>query len=93
MAVCRTWSRSQAVGSVLTSGTTFGRDAFQAQAEGVMLRTCGKDGWWITTEQGKQRSVFHLFDRRSLAHRSWLGSAENLTRLGLGNGKAKAGKR
>ncbi|MCG3017481.1 hypothetical protein KZ288_27485, partial [Escherichia coli] len=23
------------------SGTTFGRDAFKAQAEGVMLRTCG----------------------------------------------------
>ncbi|MCC7635881.1 phytase [Stenotrophomonas rhizophila] len=50
------------------TGTTFGRDAFKAQAEGVMLRTCGKDGWWITTEQGRQRSVFHLFDRHSLKH-------------------------
>lgn len=50
------------------TGTTFGRDAFQAQAEGVMLRTCGKDGWWITTEQGKQRSVFHLFDRHTFKH-------------------------
>lgn len=50
------------------SGTTFGRDAFKAQAEGVMLRTCGKDGWWITTEQGKQRSVFHLFDRHTFKH-------------------------
>ena len=50
------------------SGTTFGRDAFKAQAEGVMLRTCGKDGWWITTEQGKDRSVFHLFDRNTLKH-------------------------
>ncbi|MGH8037285.1 MAG: phytase [Stenotrophomonas sp.] len=50
------------------TGTTFGRDAFKAQAEGVMLRTCGKDGWWITTEQGKQRSVFHLFDRNTLKH-------------------------
>jgi len=49
------------------TGTTFGRDVFKAQAEGVMLRTCGKDGWWITTEQGKDRSVFHLFDRHSLA--------------------------
>ncbi|WMJ68786.1 phytase [Stenotrophomonas sp. 24(2023)] len=49
------------------TGTTFGRDVFKAQAEGVMLRTCGKDGWWITTEQGKQRSVFHLFDRHTLA--------------------------
>lgn len=50
------------------TGTTFGGDALQAQAEGVMLRTCGQDGWWITTEQGRQRSVFHLFDRRTLAH-------------------------
>ncbi|MET0889116.1 MAG: phytase, partial [Stenotrophomonas maltophilia] len=50
------------------SGTTFGRDAFKAQAEGVMLRTCGKNGWWITTEQGKQRSVFHLFDRHTFKH-------------------------
>jgi 3-phytase len=50
------------------TGTTFGRDAFKAQAEGVMLRTCGNDGWWITTEQGKQRSVFHLFDRHTLKH-------------------------
>lgn len=48
------------------TGTTFGRDVFKAQAEGVMLRTCGKDGWWITTEQAKDRSVFHLFDRHSL---------------------------
>ncbi|MCF7750046.1 hypothetical protein KQ945_04765 [Bacillus subtilis subsp. subtilis] len=50
------------------TGTTFGREAFKAQAEGVMLRTCGKDGWWITTEQSKQRSVFHLFDRHTLKH-------------------------
>lgn len=48
------------------TGTTFGRDVFKAQAEGVSLRTCGKGGWWITTEQGKQRSVFHLFDRHTL---------------------------
>ncbi|NIJ69705.1 phytase [Xanthomonas sp. 60] len=48
------------------TGTTFGRDVFKAQAEGVMLRTCGSGGWWITTEQGKGRSVFHLFDRHTL---------------------------
>ena len=48
------------------TGTTFGRDVFKAQAEGVMLRPCGRDGWWITTEQGKGRTVFHLFDRHSL---------------------------
>ncbi len=50
------------------TGTTLGRDVFRAQAEGVMLRTCGTDGWWITTEQAKDRSVFHLFDRKTLAH-------------------------
>ncbi len=49
------------------SGETFGRGLFKAQAEGVMLRTCGDGGWWITTEQGKQRSTFHLFDRKTLA--------------------------
>lgn len=48
------------------TGQTFGRGLFKAQAEGVMLRTCGDGGWWITTEQGKDRSTFHLFDRRTL---------------------------
>ncbi|KAF1692910.1 phytase [Pseudoxanthomonas koreensis] len=51
------------------TGTTVGRDVFQAQAEGIMLKACADgSGWWITTEQGKGRTVFHLFDRRSLAH-------------------------
>jgi 3-phytase len=50
------------------TGSTFGEGVFKAQAEGVMLRTCGEGGWWITTEQGKERSVFHLFDRKTLAH-------------------------
>ncbi len=51
------------------SGRTIGRDVFGAQAEGIMLKTCaGGSGWWITTEQGKGRTVFHLFDRKTLAH-------------------------
>ena len=51
------------------TGTTVGRDVFKAQAEGIMLKACADgSGWWITTEQGKGRTVFHLFDRRSLAH-------------------------
>ncbi|MDR6991480.1 3-phytase [Luteimonas sp. 3794] len=51
------------------SGRTIGRDVFGAQAEGIMLKTCaGGGGWWITTEQGKGRTVFHLFDRKTLAH-------------------------
>jgi len=51
------------------AGTTIGRDVFAAQAEGIALKTCsGGGGWWITTEQGKGRTVFHLFDRQTLAH-------------------------
>ncbi|TDK32624.1 phytase [Luteimonas terrae] len=51
------------------TGKTIGRDVFGAQAEGIMLKTCsGGAGWWITTEQGKGQTVFHLFDRQSLAH-------------------------
>lgn len=51
------------------AGQTIGRDVFGAQAEGIMLKTCaGGGGWWITTEQGKGRTVFHLFDRKTLAH-------------------------
>lgn len=51
------------------SGRTIGRDVFKAQSEGIMLKTCADGGgWWITTEQGKGRTVFHLFDRRTLEH-------------------------
>lgn len=51
------------------SGRTIGGDFLQAQAEGIMLRRCADGGgWWITTEQGKGRTVFHLFDRATLAH-------------------------
>ncbi len=51
------------------SGRVIGRGLFAAQAEGIMLRTCaGGSGWWITTEQGKSGTVFHLFDRATLEH-------------------------
>jgi len=51
------------------SGQTIGADFLKAQAEGIMLKGCADGGgWWITTEQGKGRTVFHLFDRGSLAH-------------------------
>lgn len=51
------------------AGQVIGGEVFQAQAEGIMLRTCADGGgWWITTEQGKAGTVFHLFDRVSLAH-------------------------
>ena len=51
------------------SGRTIGGEFLQAQAEGIMLKACaGGGGWWITTEQGKGRTTFHLFERGSLEH-------------------------
>src|SRR3546814_559564 len=51
------------------TGRTFGGDFLQAQAEGIALKACADgSGWWLTTEQGKGRTVFHLFDRSTLAH-------------------------
>jgi 3-phytase len=51
------------------AGRTVGRDVFKAQAEGIALKACADgSGWWLTTEQGKGRTVFHLFDRATLAH-------------------------
>src|SRR5690606_3458594 len=51
------------------SGRTIGAEFLQAQAEGIVLKTCADgSGWWITTEQGKGRTSFHLFERGSLQH-------------------------
>ena len=50
-------------------GRSIGLGLFQAQAEGISLWACPDGtGYWITTDQFKDRSVFHLFDRQSLAH-------------------------
>lgn len=59
------------------AGKTIGRDVFKAQSEGIMLKSCGDgSGWWLTTEQGKGRTVFHLFDRRTLAHTGAMTGAQ-----------------
>ena len=50
------------------SGQVFGADIFAAQAEGIALYTCGDGGWWVTTEQAKDVTTFHLFERDSLEH-------------------------
>ena len=51
------------------TGRVFGRETFKAQSEGIALKACADgSGWWIGTQQGKEHSVFHLFDRQSLAH-------------------------
>ncbi len=54
-------------------GTYRGRDIgaglFKAQAEGMALMRCqGGGGYWIATDQFKDRSLFHVFDRVTLQH-------------------------
>lgn len=50
-------------------GRTIGLGLFKAQAEGIALWTCPDgSGYWLTTDQFKDRSLFHVFDRKTLAH-------------------------
>ncbi|WP_407351993.1 phytase [Luteimonas sp. R10] len=50
-------------------GRDVGADVFRAQAEGMALMQCaGGTGYWIVSDQFKDRTVFHLFDRVSLDH-------------------------
>ncbi|MBV6816075.1 phytase [Xanthomonas campestris pv. passiflorae] len=50
-------------------GRNVGSGLFKAQAEGISLFACSDgSGYWIATDQFKDRSVFQLFDRKTLAH-------------------------
>lgn len=50
-------------------GRDIGADLFKAQAEGMALMRCeGGAGYWIATDQFKDRSLFHIFDRKTLRH-------------------------
>ncbi|GAB6196661.1 phytase [Lysobacter xanthus] len=52
------------------TGRSLPQDVFAAQAEGVALWTCaGGDGYWIAVDQLAPRTIFHVFDRRTLAAR------------------------
>lgn len=52
------------------TGRTFDTALFPNEAEGIALYACGTDeGYWITTDQGKEANTFHIFDRLSFAHR------------------------
>lgn len=52
------------------AGMDLGAELFGAQAEGIALYTCADgSGHWIATDQFKDRSLFHVFDRISLEHR------------------------
>lgn len=50
-------------------GRTLGLGLFRAQAEGIALWSCPDgSGYWLTTDQFKDRTLFHVFDRQTLAH-------------------------
>jgi 3-phytase len=50
-------------------GRTLGLGAYKAQAEGLALWQCADgSGYWISTDQFKDRSLFHVYDRVSLEH-------------------------
>ncbi|MEG3792073.1 phytase [Lysobacter sp. CCNWLW3] len=50
-------------------GRTLGLGLFKAQAEGIALWTCPDgSGYWLATDQFKDRSLFHVFDRQTLSH-------------------------
>src|SRR5690606_11838728 len=50
-------------------GRDVGAGNYLAQAEGVALMRCADGGgWWVGSDQFAERTVFHLFDRRTLEH-------------------------
>ena len=50
-------------------GRDIGAGLFKAQAEGMALARCADGGgYWIATDQFKDRSLFHVFDRVTLRH-------------------------
>ena len=51
------------------TGQVFGHGLFQADPEGIALVECGDGGFWVTTDQQKERTVFYLLDRTTFAVR------------------------
>lgn len=50
------------------AGKDIGADLYKAQAEGIALLACQDgSGYWIGTDQFKDRTLFHVFDRKTLA--------------------------
>lgn len=57
------------------SGRNLGFGTIRAQAEGIALWACADgSGYWIAADQFKDRSVFHVFDRLTLAHKGAFAS-------------------
>jgi 3-phytase len=42
-----------------------GKGDFKYEPEGLALWKCGQDGYWIATDQSKEKSFFRVYDRRS----------------------------
>lgn len=47
---------------------TIGLGLFKSQAEGLALLRCGKNGYWISTDQSTSSNIFHFFDRKTFEH-------------------------
>ena len=45
------------------TGEQFGEGHFFHETEGLALRTCGDNGYWIATDQDPEVSLFRVFDR------------------------------
>jgi 3-phytase len=51
------------------TGRQVGKGIFTAQAEGIALYACNDgSGYWLSTDQAAGRTVYHLFDRKTLRH-------------------------
>jgi 3-phytase len=51
------------------TGEQIGKGVFRAQAEGIALYACeGGSGYWLSTDQANDRTVYHVFDRQTLQH-------------------------
>ena len=62
-------------------GRDVGKGQYVAQAEGIALMRCADgSGWWVASDQFADRTVFHLFERKSLRHAgSFAGKVTGLT--------------
>ncbi len=53
-----------------STGRSVPKMSFEAEAEGVVLWACGGDrGYWVAVDQLPTLTLFHLFDRKTLASR------------------------
>ena len=51
------------------TGKQIGKGIFEAQAEGIALYACDDgSGYWLSTDQADDRTVYHVFDRSTLQH-------------------------